>query len=675
MRPFALWFIVSLVVRLLYLAEQQSGSVLFYQQLLDEEEMRRAAEGLLAGHGFGPEPLFKAPLYPIYLAAVMLLTGDAWPFAARLLQHLGGALLVVLAADTVTRLLAPGRARTVAMHTTAALLAFNAPLVRLEHQLLLDFPAVLLQSAMMWALVRGIVPSEPVVGVDARPCSRRRMAWLAGAGVLAAAAWLTRPTITPVLPALVVAMGLLFEAPARTPRRVAARLAVFLAAPLLAVALFTARNAVVSGEALWLPWQGGYNLYESNKRGATGRYLEQSQFAVSSTGNPTQTIMLEAYERETFGSEHRGPISFGAVDRMWRNRAIAEVRAAPGAWVALYARKLLYLLNDREIYNVEVFDVQRRESPILTYAAPVTFGLVLPLALASFAFWPFANWGRRRAALLLLVYTVTIAAAIALYYASGRLRAPLYFPIAVFAGVGVGRCVAMTNKVAMRRALAVALALLGVAIAWGDWAGVRSERLDYIEYERLSNAASRAGEYQRALDYADRAAAASSEAGRSVSTAMPSLRAQALFGLDRFDEAAAEFERAAAVQPLDPIAPFNRGWIALFREHDAEAALPWLEQATARNPEYARAWAVYGLALIKAGRVEDASTLFTNGSSANDPPEAYWFLLARACARGDRAAAVATAQQLRAQRGDAALATMAEELGPLGLDGCLKQAP
>lgn len=677
MRPFVAWFVVALLVRLLYLTEQQAVSVLFYQQLLDEEEMWRTAEALLDREGFGSEPLFKAPLYPVFLAIVMYITGDAWTFAVRLLQHAGGAALVLLAADTAARLVGGGRARIVAFHGAAALVAFNAPLVRLEHQLLLDFPAVLLQSAMLWALVRAVLVFGHDLPGEIETAARWRLRWLVAASALAGLAWLTRPTLTPVIPLLALLLVVVMAPPRRHLRRALTWAGVFLAGPLLAVALFTTHNIVVGGEALWLPWQGGYNLYEANKRGAHGRYLEQGTFAVSATGNPTYAIMVEEYEKELYAKPAPRSFSFGGVDRFWRNRAIAEVSADPVAWAGLYARKLLYLFNDREVYNIEVFDVQRRESPVLTYATPITFGFVLPLALAAFAFWPLANRGRRRALVIVLVYTATLAAAIALYYASGRLRAPLVFPLVVLAGVGLGRLATVVRQANLRRGLAAGLVVMGAVVAWGDWWGVRSERLDYIEYERMSNAASRAGEFERALDYADRAAADRVEQGKPPSTALPSLRGQALFGLGRIEEAAAAFELAAETQPLDPVAPFNRGWIALFREHDAEAALPWLRRAIQLDRGYKRAEVVLLLAHVKLGRPEYTTDYFgePGAPDIDQPVEREWLRVAVACAKGDRPAAVAAAQRLRTMHGEAALATMAEELGPLGLDACLKQAP
>ena len=57
--------LLAAFIRLVYLLEQSQTSVLFFQPTLDEQEMLLTAQALLRGEGFGPMPLFKAPLYPV----------------------------------------------------------------------------------------------------------------------------------------------------------------------------------------------------------------------------------------------------------------------------------------------------------------------------------------------------------------------------------------------------------------------------------------------------------------------------------------------------------------------------------------------------------------------------------------------------------------------------------
>src|SRR5438046_623208 len=64
--------ILAVCVRLIYLGEMGATSVLFYQPLLDEQELTNTARELISHHSFGAEPFFKAPLYPVVLALTML---------------------------------------------------------------------------------------------------------------------------------------------------------------------------------------------------------------------------------------------------------------------------------------------------------------------------------------------------------------------------------------------------------------------------------------------------------------------------------------------------------------------------------------------------------------------------------------------------------------------------
>ena len=76
--PFLICCLLAFGVRFLYLAELSEHSVLFTYLSLDEQEVALVAEGLLAGQGFGPGPLFKAPFYPVLMAGVQWLFGGSW---------------------------------------------------------------------------------------------------------------------------------------------------------------------------------------------------------------------------------------------------------------------------------------------------------------------------------------------------------------------------------------------------------------------------------------------------------------------------------------------------------------------------------------------------------------------------------------------------------------------
>jgi tetratricopeptide (TPR) repeat protein len=650
------WFGVAFVVRLAYLSSS-ADSVLFSIQLLDERETAETARGLLRGEGFGAEPLFKAPLYSMIVAATMAVTGDLWYWALRLVQHALGALLVVLGFDVARRLAGPGTRGQLAGALTAAFLTLHAPLVRLENRLVLDFFSVFWQSALLWALVCGMSAG-----------ARVRMRWILGAGAFAALAWLTRPTLTPVLPLLAVWVGWGGWRPGRAGRLVHA--ALFLALPLAAMGLVGLRNATAGGEWRVLPWQGGYNFYHANAPGMSGRYLVQARWAYDAAGNPTRRHALDEFA----GAVARGEVSepaanarFGAVDAWWFGRARTAIAADPAAWLGLMARKALYLVSDREIYNFEDYTVQRELSLFLRLL-PGRFGVVWPWALASLAMAGLLSRGRRRALVLVWGTAVATAGAIGLYYTSGRMRMPLVFPAAVLAGAGLA---VLALHVAARgvrgpRALAFGgLVLIGAAMSWGDWWGVRSENVRHGEYLRLSNAAFFARRYDEALDFARRA-----EAERPGLAQAIQLRAQASYGLGDLAGALEGFREAANAQPADPVAPMNIGVILLHDLGRAEQALPHFEEALRRDARYrASAWHA-AFARLRLGDAAGAAALLAPDLPPR--PDAPARLLksaaALACAQGDTAAARSLARQLETNHGIVAGKELDAEMQLLGLE-------
>ncbi len=598
-----IWVAIALLVRLAYLWEASQSSVLFWHPSLDEREMQIAAEGLLSGRGFGPEPLFKAPLYPLFLSGVIAVAGDAWPFWTRLLQHLGGTALVALTFDLSRRLAGPRRG-VAAGHVAAGLLALNGPLIRLEGSLLLDFPFTLMVTATVWAVVRERT---------ARGASTR-LQWALAAGALAALAWLLRPTITVLLPVLTASLLLARgngtrSSMGRAKRGQGLRLALaFSLAPALAFGAVFVRNQMVGREGMILPWQGGYNLYEANRLGANGRYLLQTRFANSETGNPTRALaeqgFREAVARGEAVAASQG--TFAAINSYWTGKALREIREAPSRWGALMLRKLVYLASDREIYNVEVYEVQRSLSPILS-RLPVTFGWVLPLALLSLFALPRTPKRRRGSAALVWCAAGTLALAIALYYASGRLRMPLLPLLAALGGAGAASLLplrASRRSVDPQRVVAAIAVSLGLVAALGDWWGVRSESLAHVEYARLSRAAYAADRFDLALSYADRAEAAS-----PGYPTLPALRGQAFFGMQQYPAAAKAFREATAAIPNDPVAPYNLGSILHLQLGQPQPALAAYREALRRDSSYHRAAWSAAMVAVQLGRTTEAAQL------------------------------------------------------------------
>src|SRR5690606_19409464 len=123
----------------------------------------------------------------------LALSGEAWPWTLRLIQHTAGAALVSMAARLSATISPAGPPRALATAATGFLAATYAPLIRLEENISLDFWVVFFQSAMLLVLASTL---------PARTRNRPVLLRFLTAGILAAAAWITRPTITAILPFL-----------------------------------------------------------------------------------------------------------------------------------------------------------------------------------------------------------------------------------------------------------------------------------------------------------------------------------------------------------------------------------------------------------------------------------------------------------------------------------------
>ncbi len=496
--------------------------------MLDEREAVDSARSIISGVTDG-EPWFKAPGYSWIMAAIMSLSGEAWPWTVRAVQHLAGAWVVGMVAWLAGLLSPAGGRRKVAIAVAGFLGAVYAPLIRLENNLSLDFWAVFFQSAMLCALA----------ALTARFRSRPRSREAAYAGCLAAAAWLVRPTITVALPFLALWLVIISFNPAqKKSHRILRPAIIFLLPIIFAATAVTMRNFTVSGEVMTMPWQGGYSFYYANHPAATGRYFTQSKLAETSDPNPTHYLAIEGYRNSLSDADKaafdRAP-RYGAVNEFWFQSANAAIRSNPLAWARLMAQKGIYLFSDKEIFNYEEFDLQRDLSSILRWL-PGRFGVVFPLAMASFATLTFVPFRRRRIHQLVFIYMVALSAGIALYFASGRMRMPLAFPLIALAGYSVA---GFSHLKMPRKLVALVLLLAGVILSWGDWWGVLSESMAHVDLGRMSNAAWHKGDYRQALDFA-----VDAEKLSPNYPGLPRLKGQALYNLGRLDEARTEFQRS-----------------------------------------------------------------------------------------------------------------------------------
>ena len=605
--------VAALLIRLLYLMEQ-TGSPFFQALSLDEQELTLTARRLSNGLGFEAIPFFKAPLYAVFLSLFMRASAQ-WMWWTRLVQHVLGAGLVYFACDAAHRM-ARDRYAGLSVALTGAALTLYGPLIRLEGCLVLDTLFVFLQAGMLWCLLRTVFAGR----------FRGLCLGLLGGGILAALSVLTRPTVLPVLPFLAVALLWIRRKQFAVWKKLSALCFLFVLPPLLAVGWMGARNHAVSGEWIFMPWQGGYNFYEANRTGATGRYLIQHELSSNHAGNPTMDVMLAGY----VAAEHpaKDQFRFSAVNRCWMQRAWRDIRENPARWGRLLFWKSIWLVSEREIYNYEEYRLQRQLSLMLRLAG-VGFGLIWPFALASLAALPLPG-PKRSAHLFLWMYVLLLGGCIALFFVSGRFRAPLVFPVVLLGAAGCSR---LGSIALWRRVLFAVLLAAGFALSWMDWGGVRSERLEQHEYARFSQMLWQQGEYESAWEYA----VLCGQENPGYPT-LGLLKGQAAFSLNRYGDALAFFREAHQKLQGEVTAPYNIGMIYYLIEHDLEAAEQWWTDALQRDAGFRKAaWMLARAALCRNDGQRSRALLDHSAPRKNEWPREYMissYCLARATRDG-----------------------------------------
>jgi 4-amino-4-deoxy-L-arabinose transferase-like glycosyltransferase len=309
-------FVVALVLRL-YAASTLAG-----EPVWDGHYYDFGARHIASGFGYADEVMRDGHLvwhpwchYPVgysgFLAAFYMLFGTGHA-VAHFANALVGALLAV-----VTYLLAREALSERRAMVAGALVAFHPGLVL--------YGALLMTEPLSALLVLGafFVAIRVARGFGGRP--GRPLAGIAGGALLMGLAALVRPQALLCAPFLVLAL----------PRAVAGwrprvvGLAVACAVALVPVLPWTARNCRVMDGCALVSTNAGWNLAIGSFPRATGRF---------------ETLRSDDGCRDVTGQVQQ--------DRCWLEYGIANIKNAPGRWLALVPAKLAFTF-DHESFAVE----------------------------------------------------------------------------------------------------------------------------------------------------------------------------------------------------------------------------------------------------------------------------------------------------------------------------------
>jgi 4-amino-4-deoxy-L-arabinose transferase-like glycosyltransferase len=628
-------FLLGLIARLGYLVEH-ARSPSFGVPTLDQKYYDTAARMLLAGDDLhqlrGNRPL----LYPMFLAATYRLGGRHGIDCAVAAQHLLGVLTGVLVAVLGTRLF---RHRLSGLAGGALYLLAPVPLY-FEGELLVESSYVFLICLGLWLLLR----AADAAGWEAGLC------WLFSGGLMALAAQ-ERSNIFIFLAVYPVFTAWQWR---RWPHGRALWPLLGLIGGLAMAMPWGFVNKMQSGHFMLMPSEGGANLYLGNKRAADGMTPEQERRV---TYGERYEDSVEIWARQGYEKARRAqglqpennPM---AVSGYWTRRALEEIRAAPGSWLRLMARKCWFMLWNAEIPNNKGFAFLQMEFAWLRLL-PVRWVVLLMLAPAGI--WAAVKWGNRNALFLLLFYAGLYSAVNVVFFVCDRYRYPIWPVMAAIAGGGLRAVVGTLRERRWREAswLGASLALMA-AISLPNWFGARlpSFARDYLF---RSIAWYETGHFLEAKSDIDQ----SLKLDPSEVTALHH-RGNVLLAFNRLEEARRDYERALQINSEDG-GIWNNYGIALEGLGRTNEALQAYRRAIQCQPPSKSAFLGLAFAQIAAGRLDETAATLDQLEKLEKKPDAVVVAIRSVIARERGNAAQAIELEKKACELDLDAATWAIE--------------
>ena len=405
---------------------------------------------------------------------------------------------------------------------------------------------------------------------------------------------------------------------------------------------------------------GGVNFYFGNRRGADGMFghdvvtalseLSQSNAIIATTtANERYEDLVEVWARQQYAASMRAqnrPVESDpkAISEYWTRRTVDEIKADPGAWLQLVARKCWLTLWNKEVPNNKDFAFLQQEYFWLR-VLPVRWVVLLMLAPAGL--WAAARFGNRGSLFILLVYAGIYSVGNIAFFICDRYRYPVWPAMAVLAGGGLLAGLEMIRQRWWRGLLCVlASAGLMAAISLPNWLGVKLPNFAQDYYFR-SSAWYEKGRVVEALEDINRSVELDPLNGGAQQH-----RGNVLFALNRLEEACRAYEDALKLIPGNSGVWNNLG-ATLELQGKTVAALGAYRRATQCQPPSPLAFLGIAFIQIRAGQLDDAAATLDQLQKLQRTP---------------RAATLAARSAIVRRRGDTrqadALETQARQLDP-----------
>jgi tetratricopeptide (TPR) repeat protein len=564
------WFLAifgcAFLMRLIYLVQVDSIP-LFYHLAGDAGTYDEWGQRIAAGDWLGKGVFYQAPLYPYFLGVLQLILGhNLW--LIRLVQITLGAVSCAL----IFRVGGELFSRPVGI-AAGLILAWYAPGIFFESLIEKSILDLFLLSLLLFLLI------------EARK-GRRWGQWLATGAVLGLLG-LSRENALVLAAVLPFWIGLYFSDSPMFARL--QWIGIFFAGLFLVLLPVGLRNLTVGGEFQLTTSQLGPNFFIGNHPQADGTY--------GSVRNVIGEPHLEGRDAKRLAERALGrSLTPGEVSNYWLRQSWNYIRSQPGQWLALLGNKWLLVGNAREIEDSDDFYIYQQWSSLLRSLAWMShFGFVAPLA-AMGIFLTVKQW---RQLWLLYAMILSLAASVALFYVFGRYRFPLVPFLALFAGAGVVRIVALYKQKKFQT-LTIAVVLLLSTGMVVNWPMIAISGPGPGGYNNLANAYAKEGKINQAIETAKLAVQLRPDYGIAHFNLGNLYASQR-----RFDLAQPHFEEAIRLYPNYAEAHSNFGQL-LAQRGDLEGGVREFRKAIGLNSSLGGPYFNLGVALAKQGRMDDA---------------------------------------------------------------------